>query len=103
MKSEPREEYVTTKPAIVDAKLRMVAGVAGSEGGGLMRCFPPTPRAMTKVTSTGIQATRSNLQRNLISALHVLSANVPVENLVSAERYLHAKLSLQFPRSKGEN
>lgn len=61
MKSELSDEYVTTKPASVEAKLRMAPGVAGSVGVGLIRCLPPTPRAMTNVTKTGIQATLSYL------------------------------------------
>lgn len=50
-----------TKPAIVDAKVSIADAVAGSAGGGLTRCFPPTPRAMTKVIRTGIHASRSYL------------------------------------------
>jgi hypothetical protein len=61
VKSELNEEYVSTKPAMVDAKPKIAAGVAGSAGGGLIRCFPPTPRAMTKVMTTGIHATLSYL------------------------------------------
>lgn len=50
-----------TKLAIVDPKVRMAAAEAGSEGGGLMRCLPPTPRATRKTTRTGIQAIFSYL------------------------------------------
>lgn len=54
-----------TNPAIVEAKLKIVAAVAGSAGGGLVRCFPPTPRAMIKMIKTGIQARRSYQLRTL--------------------------------------
>jgi len=43
-------------PANVDAKLKIVAGVAGVSGAGLKRFLPPTPSAMTRVIKTGIQA-----------------------------------------------
>lgn len=52
---------MTAKPASVEAKERMVEAVAGSRGGGFDRCFPPTPSAITKVITTGIQAIRSYL------------------------------------------
>lgn len=54
-----------TKPAMVAAKLRMTDAVAGSAGGGLVKCFPPTPRAMMKMMRTGIHATRSYQFRTL--------------------------------------
>lgn len=65
MKSELNGEYVITKPAIVDAKLRITDAVAGSDAGGLVKCFPPTPRATTNTTSTGSQARRSYQLRTL--------------------------------------
>lgn len=49
------------KPARVLAKPRTPAAVAGSAGGGLDRCLPPTPRAMTNVISTGTHDTFSYL------------------------------------------
>ena len=45
MKSELRGEYVSTNPAMAEAKDNTELAVAGSAGGGLDRCFPPTPNA----------------------------------------------------------
>jgi hypothetical protein len=61
VKSELRGDHDNTKPAIVDAKLKTATGVAGTSGGGIDRCFPPTPKATIKVITTGIQATFSYL------------------------------------------
>ncbi|KAG6839882.1 hypothetical protein C0991_010847, partial [Blastosporella zonata] len=57
-------EYVTTKPANDDAKLRTARAVAGSAGGGLDKCLPPMPRATTKDRTTGIQASFSYLMEH---------------------------------------
>ena len=54
---------MTANPASVEAKLKIEAAVAGSAGGGLDRCFPPTPNAITKVTRTGNHARRSYLDK----------------------------------------
>ena len=66
VKSELRGEYVMTNPAIVAAKDNTAAAVAGSAAGTLLRCFPPTPKATTKATMTGIQDIRSYQERTLI-------------------------------------
>ena len=49
------------KPARVDAKLKTEDAVIGATGGGLDKCFPPTPSVMINVMRTGIQARRSYL------------------------------------------
>ena len=46
---------------MVDPKPRTVAAVAGVNGSGLEKCFPPTPRATRNEMRTGIHAIRSYL------------------------------------------
>ena len=48
-------------PANVEAKPKIVEGVAGTAGGGLDRCFPPTAEAMMNVIRTGSHEIRSYL------------------------------------------
>ena len=50
-------------PAKVEAKLKTAEAVAGAAGGGWnkLECFPPMAEAMTSVTRTGNQDTRSYL------------------------------------------
>ena len=48
-------------PAKVEAKLKIAEAVAGAAGGRLNKCFPPMAEAMTSVTRTGNQNTRSYL------------------------------------------
>ena len=48
-------------PAKVEAKLKTAEAVAGAAGGGLNKFLPPTAEAMTSVTRTGNQDTRSYL------------------------------------------
>jgi hypothetical protein len=64
VKSELRGDHDTINPASVDAKLKTDTGLAGTSGGGLDRCFPPTPKATMKVITTGIQATFSYLDHS---------------------------------------
>jgi len=52
-------------PAIVEAKERMACTVAGSAGGGLERCFPPTPTATRKAKTAGNHIKRSHQVRTL--------------------------------------
>lgn len=72
-------------PANVDAKDKMAGAVAGSSGGGFDKCFPPSPRAITKVMTTGIEAIRSYLSpiRVIQSKKSIL---IPIENRNSTER-----------------
>jgi hypothetical protein len=45
----------------------MDPALAGIVGGGLDKCFPPIPRAMMKVITTGIQAIFSYLNHACIT------------------------------------
>lgn len=74
-----------TKPAIVEANDKIAAAEAGSAGGGLMRCFPPSPSATMYTTRTGIQASRSYLRSGVGRQIHEIGNILPVENSQSTE------------------
>lgn len=76
------------KPEIVDAKVSIVDAVAGSAGGGCARCLPPTPRAVTNATMTGIQASLSYLYIETARREHQgqeAEVNAPVEDSIAAK------------------
>lgn len=52
-----------TNPANVDPKVKIMGAAAGSTGSTFCICFPPSPRATRNTIKTGIQASRSYLQR----------------------------------------
>ena len=72
---------------MAEAKDSTEPAVAGSAGGGLERCFPPTPKATRKTTRTGIQDTRSYLRRKMLTQISEPDSDerLPVEKSVSAK------------------
>jgi hypothetical protein len=67
-------------PARVDAKLRMLRAVAGSNVVS-PRSFPPTPNAITKVIRTGSQATRSYQFRTVWPQKETRSDTIPMTTI----------------------
>jgi hypothetical protein len=77
------------KPAIVAAKLKICAAVAGATGVSI-KCFPPAPVATTKTRRDGAQAQFSYLQkvRKILRLFPIGRKCSPVENPEPTEGHL---------------
>jgi hypothetical protein len=64
---------------------RIVGAVAGSTGGMCWKFFPPSPTAIRKIITMGIQAKRSYLKIPLLTFIPCGLFNQPMKNFPAAE------------------